>query len=157
MVSAEVAGPAPGHNTPNQPPRASRREGRPNNHGTLFEQQFNHEDLYAVRSAVAAHVAAVTTDSRLVDTMVLIAHELSSNAIRHGGGTGRLRLWIAGSALHCEVTDAGDGLDEPGSAGQSLPPPTLPGGRGLWIARQMSQLRIDTSPAGTTITATLPI
>ena len=66
-----------------------------------------------MRSAVAAHVAAVTTDRRLVDTMVLIAHELSSNAVRHGGGTGRLRLWIAGSALHCQVTDPAAGWTSP--------------------------------------------
>lgn len=125
--------------------------------GPLFEQRFDGDALYAVRSAVAAHVAAVTADRAVVETMVLIAHELSSNAVRHGGGSGRLRLWMAQGALHCEVTDTGGGLDAPGLAGQSLPEPTLPGGRGLWIARQMSELRIVTSPAGTTITATLPI
>ncbi|AGZ38473.1 ATP-binding protein [Actinoplanes friuliensis] len=122
----------------------------------LLEQSFDEDTLYGVRSAVAAHVAAVT-DDRTVDTMVLIAHELASNAVRHGGGSGRLRLWVADGALLCEVTDAGPGLDEPAYAGQTLPPPELPGGRGLWIARQMSDLRISTSPAGSVITATLAL
>jgi len=31
----------------------------------------------------------------------------------------------------------------------------MPGGRGLWIAQRLSVLRIDTGPAGTTVTATI--
>jgi anti-sigma regulatory factor (Ser/Thr protein kinase) len=122
----------------------------------LVEQGFDEDSLYGVRATVAAHVSTVA-DARTVNTMVLIAHELASNSVRHGGGTGRLRLWLADGLLHCEVSDAGTGLDDPAHAGHTLPAPSLPGGRGLWIARQLSELSIVTSPAGTTITAIVPL
>lgn len=123
----------------------------------LLEQTFNDDNLYGVRAAVAAHVSTVAADQRTVDTMVLIAHELASNCVRHGGGSGRLKLWLAGDTLQCEVSDTGTGLAHPALAGQTLPAAALPGGRGLWIARQLSDLDIVTSPAGTTITATIPL
>jgi anti-sigma regulatory factor (Ser/Thr protein kinase) len=159
MASAELTGASRGHDTPNEPtprePTKDVREGLPpRNRETLLEQDFNVDNLYGVRAAVAAHVATVA-DERTVDTMVLIAHELASNAVRHGGGTGRLRLWLAGGALHCEVSDRGTGMEHPAIAGHTLPAPSLPGGRGLWIARQLSEVHISASPAGTTITATL--
>jgi len=122
----------------------------------LLEQGFDEDSLFRVRAAVAAHVATVVSGSA-VDTMVLIAHELASNSCRHGGGRGRLRLWLADQGLHCEVSDGGAGLEDPASAGCRLPPPSLPGGRGLWIARHFSELHIATSPAGSVITATLPL
>lgn len=122
----------------------------------LLEQSFDEDSLYRVRSAVAAHVSTVT-DGSIVDIMVLIAHELASNSVRHGGGRGRIRLWAADGALHCEVSDGGAGLADPALAGHALPAPTLAGGRGLWIARQLSELSIATSVAGTTSTATVPL
>ena len=160
-MSAELTGAtpshnAPGRNTPNQQARAARQDVSSKGTETLFEQGFDGDGLYALRSAVAAHAAEVADDST-VDTVVLVAHELASNAVRHGGGTGRLRLWLAGGALHCEVSDSGKGMPDPGVAGQSLPEPSLPGGRGLWIARHLAELRIVSSPAGTTVAATVPI
>src|SRR5690349_10911136 len=122
----------------------------------LLEQTFDQDSLYGVRAAVAAHVATVA-DERTVDTMVLIAHELASNAIRHGGGTGRLRLRLAEGVLRCEVSDDGTGMADPAHAGRTLPAPSLPGGRGLWIARQLSELHIVTSTAGTTVTAAVKL
>ena len=147
MATAELA-------DPDQPirPAAPPAEGPE----MLLEQGFDDDSLYRVRAAVAAQVATLA-DRRTVDTMVLIAHELASNAVRHGGGTGRVRLWTADGALHCEVSDGGAGLETPSLAGQSRPAPSLAGGRGLWIARQFAGLRITASPAGTTITATLPL
>jgi len=144
MASAELTG--AGQPTHKDPPTRSSE--------ILLEQAFTEDSLYGVRAAVAAHVATVA-GKRDVDTMVLIAHELASNAVRHGGGTGRLRLWLAEGALHCEVSDTGAGLKDPALAGHTLPAPSLPGGRGLWIARQLSELRIAASTAGTTVTATV--
>ena len=149
MVSAELTGATPGRSLPNRPNRFARQDVPTK---ILVEQGFDGDGLYALRSAVAAHAAAVA-DERTVDTMVLIAHELASNAVRHGGGTGRLRLWLADDALHCEVTDSGAGLPNPGHAGRSLPAPSVPGGRGLWIARKLSELHVTSSSEGTTISA----
>jgi anti-sigma regulatory factor (Ser/Thr protein kinase) len=153
MVSAELTGATPGHSMSGQPAREALSDADTK---TLLEQGFDGDGLYALRSAVAAHVAAIA-DERTVDTMVLIAHELASNAVRHGGGTGRLRLWLADGALRCEVSDSGTGLPNAVFVGQSLPAPSLPGGRGLWIARQLSELHVASSPTGTTISATVAL
>lgn len=112
---------------------------------------FDEDALFTLRSAVAAHALDLGGASA-VDDMVLVAHELSSNAVRHGGGTGRLRLWRSGERLFCRVTDSGPGLSHPRDAGIVRPAPSIPGGRGLWIARQLAEVRIETGPDGTDIT-----
>jgi hypothetical protein len=55
------------------------------------------------------------------------------------------------------VTDSGAGLADPAHAGTSRPSPSVPGGRGLWIARQLAAIEIATGPAGTTVTAALTL
>ncbi len=151
-----MTGSAPGRNARNPLPRAAQpvRRPRAGARPPVFERAFDGGDLYALRAAVATYVTEVAGE-QAAETVVLIAHELCSNAVRHGGGAGRIRLWIAGDdEIHCEVTDSGPGLTDP-EAGRTLPPPSLPGGRGLWIARNMSDVRIVTGPAGTTVTSVI--
>jgi anti-sigma regulatory factor (Ser/Thr protein kinase) len=121
-----------------------------------LDQRFDADALFALRSAVAAHAMELGA-GRFVDDAVLVAHELSSNAVRHGGGSGRLRLWRSGDHLYCQVSDCGPGIADPEFAGVSRPSPSEPGGRGLWIARQLAQLQIDSAPAGTTVTAAMAL
>ncbi|GAA3344203.1 hypothetical protein GCM10020358_46510 [Amorphoplanes nipponensis] len=154
MANGERTGTSIGPRPADQPSRPAPEAAPRKDPEVLLEQGFDEDSLYGVRAAVAAHVATVAGE-RTVDTLVLIAHELASNAVRHGGGAGRLRLWLADGALHCQVSDGGAGLEDPELAGQCLPAPSLPGGRGLWIARQLSDLRIDASAGGTTITSTV--
>ncbi len=145
MVSAEVAGPAPsGAGSAGR--SGSGRVRR------VFDRHFDGIDLYELRAAVSGHVAGVAAE-RVGEAVVLIAHELCSNAVRHGGGSGRIRIWSDAGNIYCQVIDEGPGLSDPDDAGRTLPPPTLPGGRGLWIARTMSEVHIDAGPAGTTVTA----
>jgi anti-sigma regulatory factor (Ser/Thr protein kinase) len=89
-----------------------------------------------------------------VDDLVLIAHELASNAVRHGGGSGRLRLWRDDYRVICRVSDGGRGI---ASVAEELPGPRSEGGRGLWIARRLAAVRIDTGPGGTTVTAAVAL
>src|SRR5690349_8525768 len=101
MASAELTGaadqPAPIPPVSVRPDPARTDPARPEAEPgppVLLDLGFNDDNLYGVRAAVAAHVSEVA-DDRTVDTVVLIAHELASNAVRHGGGAGRLRLWLA--------------------------------------------------------------
>jgi anti-sigma regulatory factor (Ser/Thr protein kinase) len=105
---------------------------------------------------VAAHAAALGAGEAVYD-VVLIAHELSSNAVRHGGGTGRLHLWSDADRIMCRVTDSGPGLADGAGRGDDLPSPQVPGGRGLWIVRRLAAVRVVTGASGTTITAAIPI
>jgi anti-sigma regulatory factor (Ser/Thr protein kinase) len=113
-----------------------------------LEQLFDATNLVSLRSAVAAHGGALGLDDGQVEDLVLVAHELATNAVRHGGGTGRLRMWRASGTVFCEVADAGDGF--PYARPQHRPDLGATGGRGLWIvARLVDQLHVDSGMAGT--------
>jgi anti-sigma regulatory factor (Ser/Thr protein kinase) len=129
----------------------ARRPGPP-----VLDQAFDAGSLFRLRAAVAAHAAALGAGEAVYD-VVLIAHELSSNAVRHGGGTGRLHLWSDADRIMCRVTDSGPGLADGAGRGDDLPSPQVPGGRGLWIVRRLAAVRVVTGASGTTITAAIPI
>ena len=116
---------------------------------TALEQEFDVGSLYALRAAVAAHAAKAGLSRQQVYDVTAAVHELAANAVMHGAGQGRVRLWTSGQFLYCQVTD--DGHDGGGAAW-----PTEHG-HGLWLVGQVaSQLSIDHSPAGTTVTAQFP-
>jgi anti-sigma regulatory factor (Ser/Thr protein kinase) len=129
----------------------NRRVTRP-----VLDQPFDAGNMLPLRSAVAAYAAELGAGAR-VDDLVLIAHELASNAVRHGGGSGRLRLWRDDYRVICRVSDGGRGITDAAGAGAELPPPRSAGGRGLWIARRLAAVHIDSGPTGTTITAAVPL
>lgn len=111
----------------------------------MLEQEFNAGALHVLREAVLAFaMAAGIPESRATDVM-LVAHELAANAVRYGGGRGRLCIWIAAGALHFQVTDAGPGFDGNPLAGTASRGPTVTRGsppwpyqpgHGLWLVRQ---------------------
>jgi hypothetical protein len=68
-----------------------------------------------------------------------------------------LRLWRDDYRLLCRVSDTGPGLADVAGAGAELPSAQVPGGRGLWIARRLAAVRIDSGPKGTVITAAMPL
>jgi len=121
----------------------------------VLDQRFSADNLAALRSAVVTHGTALVGKDT-AEEMVVVSHELATNVVRHGGGLGRLRLWAVDGRLCCEISDNGPGFRDPALAGTTLPASNAPGGRGLWIARQMSDLTVITTTAGTTITAAIP-
>lgn len=116
----------------------------------LLDQPFGEQDLHMLRNAVAAHADHLGLAAGRTGDLVLIVSELSSNAVRHGGGGGRLRLWVDGSALVCEVSDSGPGLRRPPPTDR--PEPSSPNGRGLWLVhRYADTIEVDTPDAGGTV------
>lgn len=69
----------------------------------------------------------------LVDPVVLIVSELTTNAVLHARSPFSVRLRLAPSALRVEVADRGPGLPNPIDPG-----PTGIGGRGLLLVAQLS-------------------
>lgn len=123
-----------------------------------LDQTFDYDLLYVLRAAVAAHAADLGADEDTTFQILIIAGELAGNAIRHGGGNGRLRLWAADGYLHCEVSDEGPGIPDAATAGTRQPAPAALGGRGIWIVRQLAErVVISSGTGGTTVTATVPI
>ena len=119
---------------------------------TPLEQAFDAGSLYPLRAAVAAHAAAAGLSRQRVYDVTAVAHELAANAVVHGGGHGRLRLWADGWFLYCEVDDDGPGIPADGGGGAT--PWPAEHGHGLWLVRQVTdEVSIDGGPGGTTVRA----
>jgi anti-sigma regulatory factor (Ser/Thr protein kinase) len=122
----------------------------------VLELEFGAATLHALREAVLAYaIAAGMTGDRALDVMLAL-HELAANTVRHGAGSGRLRVQAAARMLHCQVSDVGpasrDSRHRDGTGGVSGPWP-VEEGHGLWLARQAAdQLRVTAGPAGSQVT-----
>lgn len=137
---------------------------------------FDSGTLYVLRAEVQAWARqAGLPESRVAD-VVLAVHELAANAVRHGAGAGRLRMWNRAAALHCQVDDDGplpssdparpgtghvergataargaSGLTEM-SSWQDMP------GHGLWVVGQIAdQMQVLSGPVGTRATVTFDL
>ncbi|GAA2515496.1 ATP-binding protein [Pilimelia columellifera] len=118
----------------------------------LLRGTFDQAGVTTIRHQVSQHVAAVGLTGQRRDDFILAVNELVTNAVRHGGGIGQLRLWLADGALLCEIVDHGGGIAVGGAAGHERPPVDLAGGWGLWLARQLTDgMTVDTGDHGTTI------
>jgi serine/threonine-protein kinase RsbW len=125
----------------------------------LVNTSFDRDTLGTLRHRVAACAARAGLLARSLHSFVLVVNELTTNAVLHGGGRGRLRLWHTGSALICEISDQGPGLSPERLAGHWLPPHSAASGRGLWLAHRLfPALSVSSGPSGTTVrlTAGLP-
>lgn len=106
----------------------------------------------AVRAAVRDRAARVGLDDIALTKFVLAVHEAVANAVNHGGGHGRLWLWLHADTLWCEITDDGPGIpaDEPAPVYRR--DTDRIGGRGLWLIKQTcTSLDIDSTSHGTRV------
>jgi anti-sigma regulatory factor (Ser/Thr protein kinase) len=111
------------------------------------------EDLARARDLVRATAEGggwSTEEPRRIADFLVAVSEVATNALVHGGG-GSAAAWIDGDRLVCDVRDHGPGVADP-LAGYDLAPATAPGGRGLWLARQLSTLlEVGQGPRGTLV------
>ena len=112
-----------------------------------LDMPFDLACLPALRAAVAAHAAELGLRRQRVQQLVTVAHELAANAIRHAGGTGRLRMWRDPHSVYCQVTDRSPGIADP-MAGTTPPDLTATSGRSMWICWQLSDGLVIETPAG---------
>jgi len=116
----------------------------------LVSRAFAGQDIPALRLLVAEQLELAGLPPRRRDEVVLAIDEVITNSVRHGGGRGRLEIWVAGGRLWFQITDQGSGMAQ--VPAPRRPAPTEPGGRGLWIARQLTDdLHITTGPGGTSV------
>jgi anti-sigma regulatory factor (Ser/Thr protein kinase) len=132
----------------------------------VFEQEFGAATLHALREAVLAHAAAAGMPANRALDVMLALHELAANAVRHGAGSGRLRMRVTSAGLYCQVSDAGplarrggqpldgtaDGYDPDGadSATEQWP---FQHGHGLWLVRQAAdEVSVVSGPRGSVVT-----
>jgi anti-sigma regulatory factor (Ser/Thr protein kinase) len=104
----------------------------------------------AVRRFTAELAALAGLDGRPTADLVLAVHELATNSVRHGGGTGTVLGWLEPGQLVCEVRDAGV-VGDP-LVGRAAPDPLQVGGRGLWLVHQLCDLvQLRSGTRGTTV------
>jgi anti-sigma regulatory factor (Ser/Thr protein kinase) len=99
---------------------------------------FDTWQLVDVRDTVARAARAAGCDRDRVADLVLAVNEVATNAVEHGSGDAHLALWTGTRELLCEVHDDGRLVDP--LPGLRAPHPSVPRGRGLWIARQLCDL-----------------
>jgi anti-anti-sigma factor len=168
-------GPTPQPGPPGPAPQPGPPAGPPD--PPILDQAFDEDSLYALRAAVAAHATQAGLAPGRSDDLVIAVHELAANAVRHGAGHGRLRVWKSDRALLCEISDdgipppAGTGdVTKPASAGDVTKPAgtedvTKPAGtgdvaqwraepgHGLSLVRQVAdQASLHSGPSGTLAT-----
>ncbi|MCK2220897.1 ATP-binding protein [Actinomadura sp. ATCC 31491] len=119
----------------------------------MLRVSFARGRITFLRRTVAEHAAYEGLSGRRLEDFVLAVNEITTNAVVHGGGHGRLRLWSHAGLLWCEVADEGPGLP-PGWIGDRPPPAGLSGGgRGLWLTRMLcDHITIVSGPGGTVVT-----
>jgi anti-sigma regulatory factor (Ser/Thr protein kinase) len=118
----------------------------------LLDMYFTAEDLSRLRRCLADVVRMAGLAEPRRSDFVLAVHEVTGNAVQHGGGRGRARLWYADGTLRCRVTDDGPGLTDQAIPAR-LPDPCSGSafdedGRGLWLARELSDRLHITGGAG---------
>ncbi|MEO3804020.1 ATP-binding protein [Nonomuraea sp. B1E8] len=119
----------------------------------MLRVSFARGHITGLRRTVTELAAGEGLAAGRLEDFVLAVNEVATNAVVHGGGHGRLRLWTRDGRLWCEVADDGPGLP-PGWMGDTGPPMGYEfQGRGLWLTRMVCEhLVIVSGPRGTTVT-----
>ena len=111
---------------------------------------FKSDDLVSVRKLVFRHARAARLALRRADELVTAVNEVATNSVRHGGGSGSLRLWQDRSSMVCEVRDNGR-FNRP-LVDRERPSRDITAPRGLWLANQLCDLvQIRSLPEGTVV------
>jgi anti-sigma regulatory factor (Ser/Thr protein kinase) len=118
----------------------------------LIAVAFEQAQVTELRHSVTSCAHASGLGGQRLDDFVLAVNELITNAVRHGGGRGWLRLWHRPGRLVCEVADHGRGISAVRLDDRSRPAPDAAGGWGLWLARELSDaMEVETGAAGTVV------
>jgi anti-sigma regulatory factor (Ser/Thr protein kinase) len=135
--------------------------------GGLLDRRFDARGLPPLRAVVLAYAVEAGMPENHAKDVMLAAHELAANAVRHGAGAGRLQMRAEAGMLRVQVHDAGpasqnvqagtaglDGQDVSGG-GADGGWPRRPG-HGLWVVRQVAdQVSVWRGPGGSVVSAAL--
>ncbi|MFJ9038799.1 ATP-binding protein [Streptomyces sp. NPDC102406] len=90
---------------------------------------------------------------RLHDDALLVATELTANAIRHAGGTTAFEAGLQGDSLWMRVSDRSGRVPH-----RVVSEPSEPGGFGWMVVQRLSShVAVEVGPCGKTVTAILDL
>jgi anti-sigma regulatory factor (Ser/Thr protein kinase) len=108
-------------------------------------------DLTDVRTFVADTATALGLAPHKTQTLVFAVNEVATNAVQHGGGTGRLVLRRCGPRIVADVVNTG-GAQVAWYLGYLPPDPRQPRGHGMWAVRALCDLlEVHTDREATTV------
>ncbi|MGH7721868.1 MAG: anti-sigma factor RsbA family regulatory protein [Candidatus Dormibacteria bacterium] len=114
------------------------------------ELSFSWQSLAEVRTLVSTAAARAGLLSARVADMVLAANEVATNSLRHGGGSGVVRVWRHRDGVVCEISDSGRIISA--LVDRRRPGDGWRDGRGLWLVNHLCDLvQLRSSAAGTTV------
>jgi len=133
----------------------------------VLDLGFDSGTLHTVRAQMRACVSNAGFPEGQAEDVVLAVHELAANAVSHGGGAGRLRVWNLAGALYCQVDDGnvptssrqgadhdGIAVSKPNGSSDRALVNSLPceHGHGLWVVQQVAdQMQSLSGPDGTSV------
>lgn len=97
------------------------------------------EELRDLRTLVGAEASRAGLDTERTVDMAVAVNEVATNALKHAGGHGRVRIWTEAAQVICEVSDSGPGFSDP-FTGHAPPAARDAPGWGLWASRQLCDL-----------------
>ena len=114
-------------------------------------RRFDVDDLPGLRRFVITESSRLGLSADRRDDLKLMVNELATNAVRHGGGAGVLRIWgPEHTTVACEVESGGQ-IEDPLS-GRIPVGLDDDHGRGLLLINLLADLvRVHTGPEGTTV------
>jgi anti-sigma regulatory factor (Ser/Thr protein kinase) len=114
------------------------------------EVGFGPGDLPWLRSNVRFFGEGARLPGEVVEDLVLAVHELATNSIEHGGGSGLLRAWSEPDSVVLEVAD--DGIIDDPLIGREPLLDLAEDGRGVWMVNHLCDLvQVRSSRGGTTV------
>jgi anti-sigma regulatory factor (Ser/Thr protein kinase) len=107
-------------------------------------------DLWALRHTLAELELLKELDSGRLEDLIFAVNEAASNAVLHGDGTCRARVWRDGGRIVSEIVTTSSIADP--LAGLRRPEPGAVGGRGLWLINQLCDLvEVRSGPEGSSV------
>lgn len=114
--------------------------------------RFDAARLRRARHSSVAYAERAGMPADRVDDVLLAVGELAANSLRHGGGSGVLRMWTDAGHVVCEIADRGV-ISDP-LVGRHPAGPSQLGGRGLLMVNHLADLvRMHTTTDGTVVRA----
>ncbi|MDG4767652.1 ATP-binding protein [Solwaraspora sp. WMMD406] len=124
----------------------------------LLSETFDRGQVTDLRHRVASCALSAGMHGQRLDDFVLAVNELITNAVRHGGGRGWLRMWREAHSMVCEVSDNGHGIETDRLHNRDRPAPNTAGGWGLWLTERLTDtMAVATSSSGTTVRISLSV
>jgi anti-sigma regulatory factor (Ser/Thr protein kinase) len=106
--------------------------------------------LGRLRAGLRPSIEADGFTGEAADDIILAVTEIATNGLAHGTAPVRLRVWHRGDTLVAQLDDRGGQTLAPDAGYRRPDAGTTPGGRGLWLARQLADSVLTHSEPGRT-------